>query len=179
VFDPKYVNIGNPELIDKRNGRSVSGPLKGTLSDFVPFYFTPYSPMLYNIKTGYGGIKKRSNDEIVILVSSLHKLSKKGVPFIFTDRHAYLEAANFYSDLSDLTEIDWSILQQRDFKRSPEDPGKFERYQAEALVHKILPCDALLGIICYDDTIAATLKKHISMRNLALSIHTKPGWYFS
>lgn len=35
--DPNYKEIGNPD---------------------IPFYFTPYSPMLLNIKTGYLGLRK-------------------------------------------------------------------------------------------------------------------------
>ena len=51
--DPNYVNIGNEELIEKRHHHSVRHPMGGTLSDYVPFYFTPFSPMMYNIKTGW------------------------------------------------------------------------------------------------------------------------------
>ena len=49
-------------------------PPGGTLSDYVPFYFTPFSIMMFNIKTGYGGITKRDNKDIIIFVSSIHKL---------------------------------------------------------------------------------------------------------
>lgn len=49
----------------------------GTLSDYVPFYFTPCSPMLYNIKTGYNGVpKQEAMEEIVLLVASLRKLAE-------------------------------------------------------------------------------------------------------
>ncbi|KAB0268474.1 DUF4433 domain-containing protein [Microvirga brassicacearum] len=177
--DPNYVNIGNPDLIDKRSGRALPSPPGGTLSDVVPFYFTPYSPMLYNIRTGYAGIVKRANEEIMILVSSLHKLVKEEKPFIFSDRHAYLAAANFYSDIARLDQIDWSILQRRDFKRDVDDPGKVERYQAEALVLNMMPCEALLGVVCYNDLVAAGLKNRISKRGLTLPVHVKPSWYFS
>ena len=63
----KWVNIGNEELIGKRSTHPVPIPPGGVLSDYVPFYFTPFSPMLRNITTGWGGVKRRSNDEIVIL----------------------------------------------------------------------------------------------------------------
>src|SRR4051794_6475963 len=69
-----YTEIGNQELIQRRTGREVPIAPGGTLSDYVPFYFTPYSPMLYNIKTGYGGIPKKPMSEIAILVSSLRDL---------------------------------------------------------------------------------------------------------
>jgi hypothetical protein len=106
---------------------------------------------MYNIKTGWGGIRKRDNHEIVIMVSSLHRLTERGLQFLFTDRHAYLVAAQFYSDLARLDQIDWDMLQRRDFKNDPDDPSKKERYQAEALVHKHLPVDALSELICYND----------------------------
>lgn len=48
---PNYRNIGNVDLIDKRSRRNVSVGPGGTLNDYVPFYFTPYSIMLYNIHT--------------------------------------------------------------------------------------------------------------------------------
>jgi hypothetical protein len=41
-FDPACRNIGNVDLIDKRSRRLVGVTPGGTLSDYVPFYFTPY-----------------------------------------------------------------------------------------------------------------------------------------
>ena len=56
VVDPNFVQIGNASLINGRHHRIMKGPYGGTLSDYVPFYFTPLSPMFYNIKTGWQGI---------------------------------------------------------------------------------------------------------------------------
>lgn len=107
--------------------------------------------MLLNIKTGHNGIPKRSMNEIVILVSSLRTLAAQQIQFVFTDRHAYLQTAEFHNDLAHLDCIAWNCLQTRDFKRDPNDPGKFERYQAEALVHQHLPTTALAGIVCHGE----------------------------
>lgn len=125
--DPGYVNIGNEELIDKRNQRTVPIRPGGTLSDYIPFYFTPFSPMMYNIKSGYGGIRRRENEEIVILVSSLRNVHSMGLPVVFTDRHAYPPLARYFDDLAQLGQIDWPLLQRRDFKRDIDDPVKVER----------------------------------------------------
>src|SRR5258708_7449595 len=84
--DLNYVDIGNLDLISRRAAHPVALDPGGTLSDYVPFYFTPFSPMMYNIKTGWGDIRKRENEEIVILASSLHVLGKTAVRFLFTDR---------------------------------------------------------------------------------------------
>jgi hypothetical protein len=82
---PNWVSIGNSELIDKRARHAVPVPPGGLLNDYIPFYFTPFSVMMRNIRSGRGGVQQRSNDEIVILVSSLHHITKKGLPFLFTN----------------------------------------------------------------------------------------------
>jgi ssDNA thymidine ADP-ribosyltransferase, DarT len=176
--DPNYITIGNADLIAKRTSRSVPVHPHGTLEDYVPLYFTPYSPMLLNIKTGYNGIPRRSNEEIVILVSSLHRLKELQVPFVFSDRHAFLNTARFSGDIADLDRIDWKILQDRDFKRDLNDLQKMERYQAEALVFKRLPVEALLGAACYNATVGAHLEAEGKKRNLQLRVLVQPSWYF-
>src|SRR5664280_2313499 len=77
VQDTNYRTIGNPDLIEKRQRREVLIAPGGTLSDYVPFYFTPYTPMMLNIKTGHGGITKVPNEDVVILVSSLRNLAEQ------------------------------------------------------------------------------------------------------
>jgi hypothetical protein len=178
VANPAFVNIGNPDLIQKRHHHQIRHAMGGTLSDYVPFYFTPFSPMMYNIKTGWQGIRQRDNNEIVIAVSSLLRLRELGVPFLFTDMHAYMAAATFYSDLADLDKIDWSILQRRDFKRDLNDLGKVDRYQAEALVRGVVPLESLLGLVCYNEAIESRLKAEMAKRGKNLTIRVLPGWYF-
>ena len=127
ILDANFVNIGNLELIEKRRSRHIDIAPGGTLGDYIPFYFTPFSLMMYNIKTGWGGVAQRRNQEIVILVASLHKLVDEGGMFVFSDRHAYLQTSRFLKNLTDLDQIDWSILQARYFARDPDDPGNTNR----------------------------------------------------
>ena len=105
--DPQFVTIGDPDLIAKRAARPVPTPPRGTLSDYIPFYFTPLSPMMYNIVTGWGDIPRRRKPDIVIMVSSLRSLADSGIDAVYTDRHAYLKTARFLSSLDDLSKIDW------------------------------------------------------------------------
>lgn len=180
ILDPGYRDIGNPDLIAKRSQRVVPIPPDGTLSDYIPFYFTPYSPMLLNIKTGHSGMQHTPMSNIVILVSSLHTLAKQSISFVFTDRHAYLRAADdaFSSNPADLGRIDWKILQARDFKRDPNDPGKFERYQAEALVHRHMPVTAVAGIVCHGPVQETRLGQLVQNMTLNITVAVRPGWYF-
>lgn len=177
--DQNYVNIGNPELIDKRARRRVPIPPGGTLSDYVPFYFTPFSIMMFNIKTGYGGITRRENRDIVIFVSSIQRLGELGLPFVFTNQHAYPVDTEFFADPGELRRVDWGLLQSRNFKTDDADPGKQVRYQAEALVHRHVPLAALLGIGCLDAAVKQRLDGFLSVRGQQIDVKTTPGWYFS
>ena len=177
-FDPNYRNIGNPDLIDKRSRRLVQLGPGGTLSDYVPFYFTPFSIMMYNIKTGYGGISRVANEEIVILVSSLFRISELGIPFVFTDSHAYVRMAKYFTNLENLDQIDWALLNRRDFRNDPDDPGKLERYQAEALVWKCVPLKALTGVCCYTEAVNTWIKSELDQRGQEIKTTVQTKWYF-
>ena len=179
--DPGFVSVGDKEIIQRR--KAVKVPIRpfGDLSDYVPFYFTPYSPMLLNIKTGYRGMTAHPNRDIVFLVSSLHKVLEVGASFLFTDRHplAAPSIARFSSNLNQLAAfVPWSLLQKRDFKRDPEQPEKLERYQAEALIHQHLPVSALLGIVGSNDEIAAQLNRQTRTEGLDIQVFARGNWYF-
>ena len=131
--------------------------------------------MLYNIKTGHNGITKRPVEEIVILISSLHFLKKQGVPFVFSDRHAYLKTALFSDDLADLDRIIWPTLQARNFRK--DDLLLIRKYQAEALVHKHVPLTALKGVVCYNDLVRTDMQAAADAVGAAVKIIAQPNWY--
>jgi hypothetical protein len=179
ISDPNFVAIGNPDLIGKRTHRAVPIPPGGTLADYVPFYFTPKSPMLLNIKTGWNGITQRANDDIVVLVSRCQTMRELGATMVFTDRHAYTATAEWSGNASDLARmIDWKILCNHDFARSNDYSDKMERYQAEALVYRHVPASALLGIGCVSNATKPAIEDQIRAANSALKVFVRPGWYF-
>lgn len=177
--DPGFVQIGNADLIAKRPTRTVPVAPWGTLADYIPFYFTPFSPMLLNIKTGQGA-QQRPMRDIVILVSSLHTLSGAGIKFVYTDRHAFLINAKFTSDMAELaSRVDWKILQARDFKRqNTTDLDKFDRYMAEALAHHHVPATALGGVVCQRPNEEAQLRQLVQNAGVQLEVACRPTWFF-
>lgn len=175
--DPDFRTIGLPDLIEKRAQRVVPIPPGGTLSDYVPFYFTSRSPMLYNIKTGRN-VPAVPMKEIAVVVASLPRLATQGIRFVFTDRHAKLDAARFSSNLGDLDWIDWHILQRSDFSYDANDPGKMERYQAEALIHDHLPMDAVEGIVCSNGDTTALVQAEAATAGVTVKVGTSGGYFF-
>src|SRR5208283_2921547 len=104
--------------------------------------------------------------------------AERHIQFVFTDRHAYLQTAEFHNDVAHLDCIPWKCLQTRDFKRDPNDPGRFERYQAEALVYQHLPVTALAGIVCHGEAQKNELQIEIENRQQTLKTSARPNWYF-
>lgn len=177
VRDPSFVTIGNEGLIRRRPSRVVPVGPGASLADYVPFYVTPYSPMLYNIKTGYQGVRQRALGEIAILICSLPKLDADGVSYVVSDRHALLRTAAFAVGRENCGGLAWDLWQNRDFRRDLNDPKKFDRYQAEALVHRHLPARTLLGIAVYDEVSEEIVGRAIEVTGAAVRVVRRPEWY--
>jgi hypothetical protein len=178
VLDPNFRQIGDPDLIGKRPKRAVPIGPGGTLSNYIPFYFTPCSIMFYNILTGYRGITQFPEEEIIVFVSSLHRVAEFGIPFVFTDRHAYTAMAKFSSDVTELGQVDWEILRGRDFKGDVDDLGKKERYHAEALIWEHMPVEALLGICSFTEDMQQQIQSQLDQRGLTVETMMRRDWYF-
>lgn len=176
--DPAFVTIGLDEVIGKRSQRETPDPPGGTLADYVPFYFTPLSPMLYMVKTGYHGVVRRPMEEIVIIVASIFDLIDHKQTFFFTDRHAIYNTARYFTSIDDLDHVPWNLLRSGVFKRDPEHPDRFERFQAETLVHQHLPVAALKGLVCYNEDVKIMVDTELEHRKLNLPVKVYPGWFF-
>lgn len=98
---------------------------------------------------------------------------------VFTNQHAYHSGTDFYSDLADLKQIDWALLQSRNFKTSDADPGRPLRYQAEALIHRHMPLSALLGVVCFNDLVRQSIEAMAQNCGQIISVKTIPKWYFT
>ncbi len=176
--DPGFVSIGLEGLIDARKRRNVPVEPGGTLADYVPFYFTPYSPMLYNVVTGRN-VVRQPREQLAVLVSSLHRVAELGCRFVVSDRHAYLNNARFINRVDQLIDwVPWALLRSRDFSHDPENPEKTERYQAEALVHWSLPAEALLGVVVYNEASRAQVLEQVDSLGLSIRVLAQPGWFF-
>jgi len=178
-IDPAFHQIGKPDLIERRRTRDVNVPPFGTLSDYVPFYFTPKSIMQNMIVTGYGGVPMEDPESLVFLVASLRELARDGYQVLFTNAHAVPKPSKYSSNLADLESyIDWELLRHCDFSTDPNDPDKKSRYQAEALVHRHVRFASLLGIACRDQASKSRLKEELDSREMDCRLEIRKGWYF-
>lgn len=178
VADPNFVQIGRPEIIGQRKPITVPVEPGGTLGDYVPFYFTPRSPMLLNIKSGHQGLQQHPMNDIAILCTSQKLLTSCGVRYVFSDRNAALWTADIMSDVSRLNELPWDLWQRSDFARDPSRPDKLERYMAETLAHKHVPLEALHGVVCYSEARKQEVEEIARTLGISIQAYVQRGWYF-
>lgn len=145
-----FTDIADPEIIE---GRREEG-----LEQFVPFHWFAKNPF-------DGRVHQDQPGERFVLIAVARSHARQS-NWRVIPRHTQLD------------KIDWEILQRRDFKRDPDDPRKMERYQAEALIHGHVPVAALLGIVCYNETLKGRIDKEVQQRRLNLPVYARPGWYF-
>jgi hypothetical protein len=178
VKDPHFEPIGFPTLIDYRKDRQVPVAPGGTLADYVPFYFWYKSPMLYVIHQGNDPeVIKTAQEDIVYVVSSFESLISHHCQFVFTDRHAKLEYANFFTHREDVSKLDWGLIQTDEWGRQFGAERK-EMKQAECLVHQKVPVEAIIGIAVHNQGIQEIVNQQVLAAKLNIPIKILPKFYF-
>ena len=169
-----YVPIGDSHVIQIRKEREFSGH---HLSDYLPFYFGPRSPMLYVIQHGFNGVSKVEPEKIVYCIVRIADIIENNVDCIFTDGHALSSLTNYYkkNELVNLNSIVkyedvystyWNIETDIDLKR---------RKEAELLINGDLPIQYLRGLVVYNEK----AKEHLVSIGVAEElIVVMPGYYF-
>jgi len=174
-----YIHIGNPEIIDVRSAAPVRIGGYGHIGDYVPFYFTPKSIMLYNILTGYWHPKvpKREKSEILVIRCLIGKLATQPRWF-FTDGQANDMASTHFNDLGHLDKIDWENIQRSNFSKSDGDFDRPRRYQAEFLVQEAVPLECIESLNVYNQEAAAYVQGLLDQNSINLAVHIQPPYFF-
>ena len=177
--DPDYINIGDSTLIAQRHDHPVGiEPPGGTLGEYVPFYFGPLSPMLFNIKTGHRGITRRPQQDIVYIVCRVSEIVEQCEEWCFTDGHAKQKITTFYNDLDDLGEVNWNIVGARYWSNTEDDFDKMRTKQAEFLVKEYVPVNCISAIVTFNNTSASIVKEILERLNLDIKVVVNPGGHY-
>lgn len=180
LADPNFVSIGNIEIINARDTTDVQIAGYGKVGEYVPFYFTPRSIMLYNIVTGHRAPKvpKVPRENILVIRCLIEQLAKCG-RYFFTDGQANVSnGTNHFHDLKDLDKIDWAIIQTSSFSKSTDDLDRARRYQAEFLVHDHVPVSAVESIVVYNKIAQARVEAQLKELQKDLSVQIIRNYFF-
>ena len=154
--NPNFVSIGDPSIIKIRQNELHKGY---RLSDYIPFYLGPRSPMLFVIQTGYNGVRKYAPDDIVYCVVRLPDIIQQGWECVFTDGHAVTGITAFYSKeyLKDINKIIKVEDVYAKFWKDDTDLDLQRRKQAELLIKDDIPSEFIAGFFVYSNVAKSKL----------------------
>ncbi len=147
--DPGVPAIWDPGILASRRRFQVPLPSRPMLGAFVPFTFATRTPAAMAVATGYKGMAKIANSDLVILRSTTRRVLDHLMAVVVVDRMPLNRDAVFQAGPAALHKLDWAFLAGGYFKRSASDPTIVPRAGAELLVHGDVYAEALDAIICW------------------------------
>jgi hypothetical protein len=174
-----YRDIAHERIQDRQARKTVPCSARGTLHDYVPFYFAPHSPMLYAIHKGNLERYFQGQNFVIHLVSKAEDIEASGLNFTFTDGHAVMEYTSFYDDLEALGyEIDWQLMESKYWFDTEDDPNRKWRRQAEFLVHQFCPWRLITEICVINNTIKIQVQQILQNFNHQPPVMVYSHWYY-
>ncbi|MCT7953302.1 DUF4433 domain-containing protein [Ancylothrix sp. C2] len=174
-----HLDIAHEGIQSRRARIPVPCGAGGVLHDYVPFYLAPRSPMLYAIHNGRVADYTQGQNPIIYLVAEAEIIKSEGIPFAFTDGHAVMSYSDFYDDLSALeSSIDWAIMKDKYWDKSPEDNDSKRRRQAEFLVYQFCPWRLITKIGVINNTTKLQVEEILAKFNYQIQISVCSNWYY-
>jgi len=175
-----YRTIHREDVQEGRLVREVAAGLRGTIHDYVPFYFGPRSVMLYQVSTGWVPGYREGQEPLIHLVASCQAVAAAGLEFAFSDGHGLARFTAWYDDLADLVEVDWEAAYARQWKDTAEDMDRQRRKQAEFLVHRTMPWALVESIGVYNEAARQRVEGMFESHGQRGSppVRIQPEWYY-
>jgi hypothetical protein len=174
-FDSNYLKIGETSLINYRKSLDARNPPGGKLSDYIPFYLGPRSPMLYQIATGFEDIIKYSQEEIIYLISSFEQVKLHNLTYFFTDGNARSETTSAYISEDDFALLDWDCIYSTYWKSDETDLLRKQKKQSEFLIKNHVPISCIDYIGVYNDVAKQNVLSLLEATNLNIPIRVSPN----
>jgi hypothetical protein len=173
-----YRNIAYTHIQERRANRTVPCAAGGCLHDYVPFYFGPRSPMLYAVNEGGVEGYDDGQEPLVHLATRVQRIEEAEFAFAFTDRHAVLEYTNFYDEVTELGQVDHSLMYSKYWHDTDRHPQRKERRQAEFLVHDFVPFGLIGAIGVINEEMKEETERCLDQLDQAPPVIVKQSWYY-
>lgn len=172
-----HTRIGHEHIKQRRLSRKVPIAAQGCLGDYVPFNFCERSVMLYVIHSGSVDGYLGGQEDVIHLVTTIGRAINVGNPWAFTDRHAELGYAGYFSDLAKLDQVNWAVMPKRQWGGVGNEQVKEQR-QAEFLVHQFVAWTAISQIGVRSAATAAKVQELLRTSGHQPGVLIKPSWYY-
>lgn len=129
----QYRTIHNNEIQTIRKIHPIPCGTGGTIHDYVPFYFGPLSPMLFQLHTGMVSGYTEGEEPILYLVTTVESILGAKLQYVFSDGHGIASYTEWFDQVDDLDKVDWEAVYAHYWHDTLEDNDIQRRKQAEFL----------------------------------------------
>jgi ssDNA thymidine ADP-ribosyltransferase, DarT len=175
------IHVEAADLGIKASRRAISVPLApfGYVSDYVPFYFAPRSPMMFKLHKGSVRNYQEGQDPLIYLVSTVEAVVASNLRWLFSDGNCAHAFSQLFNDISRLdTAIDWDVMRARMWANTAEDPDRMRRRMAEFLVYERFPVRLLTGVVVRTPEMRDQVERQVTAHGVRLRVTVRSGWYF-
>ena len=177
--DKGFVIIGSKEIISQRDTRIVKCYSETVVNDYVPFYFSVRTPMLYNIVTGHG-VPPTPQEDIIYLCCKFIELATDDFQWCFTDGNAAKRISRFSKEIQHLSHLDWHSIKTTDFRdeNADGDEDRVRKKHAEFLVKDHVPIEFIKGICVFNNNIKEKVEMILEKFDLSIKVKIRKEYYF-
>ena len=179
-MDPGFIPIGSEEVINRRDKTIVKCYPDTVVNDYVPFYFSVRTPMLFNIITGHG-VSAFPQENILYICIKLCDLATNDFQWCYTDGNASAVFTRFYTDFQNIeNNIDWRSIETTDFREdnSDGDEDRIRKKHAEFLVKGHVPSDYIKVIVVLNQTKKEEVESKMFKFNHQAKVSVNPNQKF-
>jgi hypothetical protein len=172
---PRSIAYGH--IKQRREQTGVGMPPYGTLSDYVPFYFCPRSPMLYAIHRGFVPASGGQN-AIVHLEFDAEAILAAGVACVYTDGNAASQPLAFHDPRQGFAALSWDVIRSERWHDTADDNDRKRRKQAEFLARDEVPWRLAVRLGVFDNGAVLAVQKALSGALHQPAVECRPDWYY-
>ena len=177
-----YRTIHNIDIQKVRRERPIrcgpQGTVRGTVHDYVAFYFGPRSPMLFQLHTGQVKGYNEGQSPLIYIVSTVEKIVQAQLGFVFSDGHGIAAFTQWFDDLSDLDKVDWDMVYANYWADTVEDNDRQRRKQAEFLVHRFCSWDVVTLIGVLNNDVKVQVESILAGHGVSTPVEVRRQWYY-
>jgi len=175
-----YRTIHNVSVQNARHSSVIPCGPCGTIHDYVPFYFGPRSPMLYQLHTGWVDGYSEGQEPLIYLVTTAQAVANAGLGWAFSDGHGIARFTQWFDDLTHLDKLDWVAVYSQWWKDSVDDSDRQRKKQAEFLVYQSCSWDLVQEIGVVNSVAQARVEAILSRfpPGAQRPVQIRPEWYY-
>jgi uncharacterized protein YjbI with pentapeptide repeats len=171
----------------KRRTKKVKIAPYGLLGDYVPFYFAPRSPALYQLATGDHQINKTSQNELVFFRLDFRPVADGLVNeslSLISNQHPLKTGALFYTATPEsiATRINWKTIKSFRWQDTDEYPNRKSQREAELLIYQRLRLEQINGtkitLATRTNLLQRKIQKMCEENDLDIDVEVQPSYFY-